>query len=616
MVGPAHPPTPPNPWLLQLTGAERRLLQEGGVPELSVERIDLLLECLEDHQAADHGPEARWALARLVRRTEDALDSLQVIMEVLARRLQLRGYLPVTRIPRPRDEQVRLLDWIRRSSSFVQETLDHHLRTPLQPDEAATSSNDPISYIGLNSSTVQTGDELEDEQVELHPGEAATSSSSSPAATARSRSRSPSRHDSELRRALDDFGMEICLLPSGQTIAQYSGVEGTSMSFTPSMQRALDGELLGVWREPSEMTDVILTSTSTTSTMGYDGDAAGDDGVQFMQLPGLAWSPSSSSSSSPSPSSTTTTTWMFGECASSSTTTPTWTWMYIGTNRMSCWTSTTTSTSRSALEAVANSTADLMVYANTGDVVDAAHRLLARARALVRNQRLLLEALEEVLLWLPTPPEATVLNGPTLDVEIWAQVARQAGHADGLARPEGGPSGSGTPRAVLLQPGLARDLEGVAEAFPDLSPRQTAGLRRRLWRRDVAALHVEAEGRAPVPLSSADPLFLVQTDESEAVPEEAAEGPPRRVPAGRGVHDRRRQRQPRRVSLFADIPSSRGDNGALDEVSSTGLSHSSVLPAPPASSSFPGSSSEPRDSGSIVANREHAARERSRSRDV
>ncbi|CAE7411836.1 unnamed protein product [Symbiodinium microadriaticum] len=289
MVGPAHPPTPPNPWLLQLTGAERRLLQEGGVPELSVERIDLLLECLEDHQAADHGPEARWALARLVRRTEDALDSLQVIMEVLARRLQLRGYLPVTRIPRPRDEQVRLLDWIRRSSSFVQETLDHHLRTPLQPDEAATSSNDPISYIGLNSSTVQTGDELEDEQVELHPGEAATSSSSSPAATARSRSRSPSRHDSELRRALDDFGMEICLLPSGQTIAQYSGVEGTSMSFTPSMQRALDGELLGVWREPSEMTDVILTSTSTTSTMGYDGDAAGDDGVQFMQLPGLAW---------------------------------------------------------------------------------------------------------------------------------------------------------------------------------------------------------------------------------------------------------------------------------------------------------------------------------------
>ena len=51
-----------SPWQLQLTGSERRHLQEAGLPTRALQRVEDLLQSLEDHQSADHGPEARWAL--------------------------------------------------------------------------------------------------------------------------------------------------------------------------------------------------------------------------------------------------------------------------------------------------------------------------------------------------------------------------------------------------------------------------------------------------------------------------------------------------------------------------------------------------------------------------
>ena len=68
----------------------------------------------------------------------------------------------------------------------------------------------------------------------------------------------------------------------------------------------------------------------------------------------------------------------------------------------------------------------------------------------------------------------------------------------------------------------------------------TAGLRRRMWRRHVAEQHVNAEGSAPSATASNEPLFLVQTDESTAVPVSAQHQPLRRVPRGQQVHQRRR----------------------------------------------------------------------------
>ncbi|CAE7824465.1 C28H8.4, partial [Symbiodinium sp. KB8] len=226
--------------------AQLRLLQEAGVPELRVERIDLLLECLEDHQAADHGPEARWALARLVRRLEDAQASLQVVLEVLARRLRPRGYLPVTRVPHARAEQVRLLTWMINSAAFVTETLEFHLRTPLQPDETTLAAGPRASP---PASPVRG---LDDEQAASSAdGEAAASSSSphgivmSSNASCRSRSRSPPPRlpDNTLDYTMgaDAFGLDICLLP---TERDDEDMDVPLSSVPEGIQRALDGELL------------------------------------------------------------------------------------------------------------------------------------------------------------------------------------------------------------------------------------------------------------------------------------------------------------------------------------------------------------------------------------
>ena len=140
-VRPARPEEPPIPWRLQLTGAERRLLQEGNVPELPIERIDAILESLEDHEAAESGPESRWALARLIGQAEGALDSLQTIVDILQRRLHPRGYLPITRTPRTVAERVRLYNWMRDSAGFFADTLEFHLRA-LRPAEERPHPNE------------------------------------------------------------------------------------------------------------------------------------------------------------------------------------------------------------------------------------------------------------------------------------------------------------------------------------------------------------------------------------------------------------------------------------------------------------------------------------------
>ena len=128
-----------------------------------------------------------------------------------------------------------------------------------------------------------------------------------------------------------------------------------------------------------------------------------------------------------------------------------------------------------------------MVFANSADLVDVAQRLLARSRALVRNQRLLVDALEEMLLWFPVPPDAAAHNGPTIDVNVWRSVARNAAvgdHGVGLAT-------ASSSEAVLLQPGLPGNLHELQRALPGVSPRVVAGLRRRLWQRHVATLYEE-----------------------------------------------------------------------------------------------------------------------------
>ena len=48
--------------LMQLTGSERARLQEGGVPDHILDRVEHLMQTLDQHQIDGNGPESRWAI--------------------------------------------------------------------------------------------------------------------------------------------------------------------------------------------------------------------------------------------------------------------------------------------------------------------------------------------------------------------------------------------------------------------------------------------------------------------------------------------------------------------------------------------------------------------------
>ena len=128
-------------WLMELTNSERARLQENGVPQGQISRIEQLLLSLDDHDSADLGPESRWGLGRLTQRLDEALGSLEAILEILLRRLRPRGHWPVTRIPTSEVMQLRMFRWAQNYGDIFQDTLRVHLHTPLQSIETASASS-------------------------------------------------------------------------------------------------------------------------------------------------------------------------------------------------------------------------------------------------------------------------------------------------------------------------------------------------------------------------------------------------------------------------------------------------------------------------------------------
>ena len=98
---------------MQLTGAERRRMQENGVPDHVQDRVEHLMEALHQHQENDRGPEARWALQRLRLRAEEGVQCLEAILEIMGRRMMPRGFWPVERRPQTAEDQARWMAWIR-----------------------------------------------------------------------------------------------------------------------------------------------------------------------------------------------------------------------------------------------------------------------------------------------------------------------------------------------------------------------------------------------------------------------------------------------------------------------------------------------------------------------
>ena len=196
-------------------------------------------------------------------------------------------------------------------------------------------------------------------------------------------------------------------------------------------------------------------------------------------------------------------------------------------------------------------TRDLQV-ASSADVVDALQRLLARARALLHHQRLLHDALEEMLPWLLTPPNAEVLNGPTLDARIWQAVAREASHGSNPS-----PSATSTINQapmVLLQPGFPVNHAAIHDELPGMSSSVIAGLRRRAWQQHVASLGPNSTGAGVEGEGQDVDLFLIHLDPTRRVPVPPGCPPFASMPLN-VAHGRRRARVPRAGPAVANHPS-------------------------------------------------------------
>ena len=252
------------------------------------------------------------------------------------------------------------------------------------------------------------------------------------------------------------------------------------------------------------------------------------------------------------------------------------------------------------------------VMANTADLIDVAQRLLSRSRALVQHQRMLLVALEEMLLWMPVPPSAAIMNGPTMDAHIWQAVVRGAAGRGGdvaqnvVEHP-----------AVLLQPGVPSTWEAIIRALPNTPPERILNYRRRLWRdyaRRVCPLPAHAlGGDGAVP---DDDLYLLQVDEAEPIPVPDWAAPVPTVPPRRAVAGGRRQRQPRPDPCFRDAQPSHG----LSSLSSSSLpasdpSATSALPLADLSTLEAPVTASSEALARVVCESTRSARERSRSRD-
>ena len=335
-------------WMMSLTNAERAMLQEGGVPARELDRVEQLLASIDDHDSADRGPDARWALGRMVQRIDEGLDTVEKVLQVLLRRLRPRGVWPVVRTQVNQVDQLRLFNWVRNFGDLFPRVLEHHLRVPLQPSEVgdvetraqpqeqASSSSGPTrtqstSQLAQTTRTqVDTGNEDHEPAPSSRDGASTSSRHTNEPPGSRSRSRGrASSSSSHIHYDSDGWGLPICLLmppptfegrewldetPGNTTVAPASMVHvepDGDPRMVSTFERALRGELLGIWREPDGGVASSTATASSTSTTTTGGEV---DELFLVQIPqGMttltttttlplswmdAWSPNASTSTS------------------------------------------------------------------------------------------------------------------------------------------------------------------------------------------------------------------------------------------------------------------------------------------------------------------------------
>ena len=124
---------------MQMTNNEEADLRQLRMSEYQLQRLEQLLTGLDDHQEEGRGPNARWALACVIRRAHHAQDLLELLLRVRHRCLQPRGYWPIVRVPRDRAQAGRLFGWARHFGSVMQQCVEECFQLPPTTSRSRTS---------------------------------------------------------------------------------------------------------------------------------------------------------------------------------------------------------------------------------------------------------------------------------------------------------------------------------------------------------------------------------------------------------------------------------------------------------------------------------------------
>eukprot|EP00439_Symbiodinium_sp_Y106_P020072 s8068_g2.t1 len=248
---------------MQLRNSERATLQEAGVSPASIDRVENLMNQLQEHQVQGQGPEARWALSCLVDRAAEGEDAVSRLIDMMARRLQPQGYFPVRRVPRTQHEQNSMFDWARQYSGLLREAFEDHLRVPLlhsdtnpSPDLVSPSPRRDEGDLKVVTRQVVFDDDNEQEETAASSATSTTTSSTFTSSTTTSFTSCTTTSSTALLVAV-----------SGDVFEEVDGIAG--VIFVQGLVELTDDEedrLVSSSGTNSWLCPLLLSSTSTTTS--------------------------------------------------------------------------------------------------------------------------------------------------------------------------------------------------------------------------------------------------------------------------------------------------------------------------------------------------------------
>ena len=274
---------------MELSNAEVATLQEAAVPQPTIRRLQAMMEALDRHQAEDRGPEARWALGCLLRRVDEGAHALDEALRILARRLVPRGYLPVRRYPTNEGARWHIYNWARAYGDDLLHVLDRHLQTGLTPgDQVFPDAGQPVrapsspSVVAseAQASTPREAVSITDDAASDNPSSGDSEDGEEEQASQPSLDSSWARNDTGTWVHVESASPST--LPRGpppphpvntpestnEEVIGSNTAEAGSREEPTQLERALRGELLGIWSEPaSEETNEALSSSSVVATV-------------------------------------------------------------------------------------------------------------------------------------------------------------------------------------------------------------------------------------------------------------------------------------------------------------------------------------------------------------